>query len=456
MIFENLVRLGTVAATSVILLTSSVAACERFIGSTMVKGGVDIADWRMDYPEIGSSQPNTPWLSATFDENPMAYMAAVLSTFSEDFYFKDQRLKGSGQESWWIAPWMDFGTHGREPLMGLTKERRTEPGDLSPHSSAGHQVWAVGFYNATGSETIGDIFEDPCDPKFPTSVQFNEGTVSIKFLFTDAPTYEVDYLKGSPIYGAMVDEQGGNASVSERVRRSLRLIQVDVAVKDNRADPVGWVFGTFAWIGPKRGDGLFDNLVPVSLQWGDDPKVYRPEDIAESWINPANDGLLFGWPERPTLGFHGRANGPADGIKSSCLSCHASAKLINLTKVPWKANFDMGTDFADQDKIRDYVDEWFLNLKSSDFYNNDPTDVDPEISSLDYSLQLSQAVKRMCSACSANKLLGRTPSICMQTGLVTEPNCATSSIAASTSFPTSSERSQVEQYLANPQVMPRQ
>ena len=40
-----------------------------------------------------------------------------------------------------------------EFIHGMTKERPSRPGELSPAQTAGHDNWAVGFYNARGGFT---------------------------------------------------------------------------------------------------------------------------------------------------------------------------------------------------------------------------------------------------------------------------------------------------------------
>ena len=382
--------------------------------------GVESAAWRIDFPTIDGLAIEEPWKTIDFVDDPRAYMYAVLETAKPDFARVGPRLIGTGSEDWWIVPWMDYTGFGREPLMGLTKERGPVPGDLSSSSTGSHQVWAVGFYNAPGATVVGEIFEDPCDPSYPNIVRFPEGTVSIKFLFTDAPVEQVTYLAGAPVYHAYMDPPGQRVRPQDRVLREVRLLQMDIAVRDSRADPVGWVFGTFAWIGLPRGDALFDNLEPVSLQWGDDPGVTSPRRIRETWTNPLLEGVLYGWPERPTLGFHGRANGPADNIRSSCLSCHASARMPS---VPGKrlldARFHMVIDLADRDRVQQHVDTWFLNLPAGELFAPDV----PAVSVLDYSLQLDAAAFRMCLACRDGALTGPTPAVCQATKWFEEVQC---------------------------------
>ena len=404
--------------------TSTYANCPRFNASTMHANGEQAVSWRMDYPKE-TNDIRAPWLQIDFATHPVQYMQAVLEVVQKGFRRSnlEKRLVGKSNSQWWISLWMDYTNSGREPLMGLTKERGPDPGDLSPTSSDGHQVWAVGFYNAPGASILGMIFKDACEPKVPQSLSFPEGTASVKFLFTDAPPEEVEYLKGAPEYEAFIDKKGTGrrgGPATDRVRRVIRLLQVDIAAKDMDADVTNWVFGTFVWNGPKKGDGLFDNLVPVSLQWGNDPGVYD-DQITESWINSELKNKVYGWTKRPHLGFNGRANGPADNIRSSCLSCHAAARVQRSSKGILGREFDMEEDIQFPNRVRTHVDTWFGNLPSGAFF--DAESERPAVAALDYSLQLDAAVWRMCRACQQGGLSGSTPSICLEADLYDKASC---------------------------------
>jgi hypothetical protein len=400
----------------------SFARCASFGASTMDVGDVPKARWRTDYP-ASVTNVSMPWQSIDFRVEPQGYLRAVLETVKPHIRRDGRKLVGTTSEQWWISLWLDYTASGREPFMGLTKERGPESGDLSPTNVEGHQVWAVGFYNAPGATILGKVFADPCNPQLPQSLNFPEGTVSVKFLFTDASTDEVTYLRDGPEYDANIDRAGSGSQgrpVAQRQKRSVRLLQVDISVKDRRAVETVWVFGTFGWVGPPKGDGLYDNLVPVSLQWGNDPGVVTTT-LAQSWTNPDLRNVMYGWAKRPTLGFNGRANGPADNIRSSCLSCHAAARSPRSSKGLLGFRFDMDNDITDQDKLRAHVDTWFGNLKGGDLF--DPTE--PAVSALDYSLQLDAAIFRMCRACQNGDLTGPTPGICRAAKVFDEPSCRT-------------------------------
>ena len=409
-----------------VVLTLSIAVeakCPDFGASTLFANGVQPTSWRTDYPKI-LNDIDAPWLEIEFDKNPVEYMRTVLDSARNDFSRSNnrKRLMGKDSSQWWISLWLDYTNSGREPLMGLTKERGPDGGDLSETNVDGYQVWAVGFYNAPGAFVLGQIFTNPCDPDFPETVNFPEGTASIKFLFTDASPREVTYLKGAPEFEAFIDEEGTGSMglpAKKRIRRTVRLLQVDIATKDKDAKKNNWVFGTFAWIKPSRGDELFDNLVPVSLQWGNDEEIYN-DGISESWVNDELKEILYGWSSRPHLGFKGRANGPADNIRSSCLSCHAAARITRSEKGILGAAFDM-ENYSVPEEVKKHVDTWFVNLPSGAFF--DPNSSKPKVSALDYSLQLDAAVWRMCRACKDGALTGKTPNICLAAEFVERNEC---------------------------------
>lgn len=265
--------------------------------------------------------------------------------------------------------------------------------------------------------TIPQVFADPCDVAIGQGLLFPEGTASVKFLLTDADPDEVSYMAGAPTYQARIDPEGetGSAGVDDREDRPLRLLQVDIAVRDAQAPGPGWVFGTFAWMGPATGDELFDNLVPVSLMWGNDAGVVDAA-ITQSWINPQLEGQLFGWDERPFLGFNGRANGPADNLISFCQSCHAAARTPRA-QIGIAGGFGMA-QIGDPAAVAAHVARWFEDVPAGALFEPQEAGVP-----LDYSLQVEAAVYRMCLACLDVALTGSTSNICLDARFVEETTC---------------------------------
>lgn len=189
--------------------------------------------------------------------------------------------------------------------------------------------------------------------------------------------------------------------------RPVRLLQVDIAVRDAHATDTGWVLGTYVWKGPARGDGLFDNLVPVGLSWGNDPGHFDT-DVRESIVNPDLRGLLYAREGRHFMGFNNRMNGPADNKVSACVSCHSTAQWPPSPK--GMAGRLPDGEMTTIGQVRVHVNTYFKNVKGGSLFD----DTVANAVGLDYSLQLQIAFDRMCSACADGALGGKTPKLCLQ------------------------------------------
>jgi hypothetical protein len=229
---------------------------------------------------------------------------------------------------------------------------------------------------------------------------FPEHTLSVKMLFTNADPNVVNYLQGSPTVQAAVDPPNGGEP-AQRVVGSLRLLQVDFAVKDNRSPATGWVFGTFVWIGPPTGDGLWDNLQLVGLHWGNDPG--KRTNLQEGYLNVGLKGKLYGWSARPFMGFEGRVNGPADNLSSACLSCHARAQLPRAQGGLAGGLPNLNNNTA----VMAHLNRYFQNVPAGALASPVPQAVP-----LDYSLQVMNAWERQCAACATGDLTGPAPRVC--------------------------------------------
>ncbi|HET9638006.1 MAG TPA: hypothetical protein VFP12_02250 [Allosphingosinicella sp.] len=317
-----------------------------------------------------------PWLAFDPATQPDQYIKSVLA------YFYEGNIRESVENSfdpalntrrqWYNAPWQDYGFNGREPAHGLTRERVNLPGELDPKQTKMWNNYAVGFYNSAGASAIGKVWADHGDPDTSLGIM-PEGTVGAKLLFTTATPDEVPYLAGAPTWKTYIYTQVNARRPDAKLRGEVpvRLLQIDIAVKDKRS-PTGWVFGTFVYGGgpaPGTVTGAgWTNVSPVGLMWGNDPG-YDPNApgarLKESWINPAV--------KMPHLGYQGRLNGPVDNPESSCLSCHSTAQdpLSTAPMFP-----PQGADVA----------HWFRNIKSGQLFT-------PPGQSLDYSLQVAFGIQ---------------------------------------------------------------
>jgi hypothetical protein len=232
----------------------------------------------------------------------------------------------------------------------------------------------VGFYNARGGYTIGQVWKDPLHPD-PRKAIFPSQTVTCKFIFTATPIPEAPYLEGSLEWQADINHSN-SAGVT---RPLLHLLQVDIAVKDARANSTtGWVFGTFQYEkSASTSTKWWDHLVPVGLMWGNDPtNTLANQPSREQWINSARVPTLH-------LGFRGLLNGPIDNPLASCTGCHARAQ-INRVNNPTPALPGPPTNNSPSTTV---VQNYFKNLRAA-------TALSADYVSVDYSLQLQLGIRR--------------------------------------------------------------
>jgi len=328
-----------------------------------------------NYPAQPPTPGPLPWSSIDFKTAPVPYMKAVLEYALDGNVEVDWEVQKNLRRKWYHAPWMHWGEGGREFIHGLTRERHSRPKELWFCQKTEAQTWAVSVYNELGGYTLGRVWADPSAPN-PVEAHFRAGTVAVKLLFTSASPDEVPYLEGSKVWQAFV------ASHAEpRKLTDLRLLQVDFAVRDERAKKTGWVFGTFQYDRDAPGATRWQKLVPVALGWGNDYR-FTPDDLElglqpkESWTNSEARIVRYRKFAGMDLGWAGRANGPVDNPRSSCLSCHATAQ------VPATIPLAPDEKLPVEEKLL-----WFQNLKGGE-------SLDPERAhGLDYSLQLSVGIQ---------------------------------------------------------------
>jgi hypothetical protein len=312
---------------------------------------------------------------------------------ANDFYLEDNKVR-----RWYHVPWQHWGPFGREGIHGLTKEGPVNPKVLAPSQTGLWQTYAVGFYNAPGGYMIGRVWADKENPRVDVMQLegFPVGTVVGKVLFTTAPVAEVPFLT-NPIEWQAYTTESFMPPTSPRQMSTVRFIQMDIMVRDARADATGgWVFGTFVYNGALAKPNLWHNVVPVGLMWGNDPTVTshaasNPAPV-KTEINPdLKQTVINTSPDMPPmhLGFGLRLNGPVDNTMSSCMSCHSTAQYPAITPImPSMATRPPAP--ATPEWMR-----WFRNVPCA-------TPFDPQATSMDYSLQLAASVQNFIAARSAD------------------------------------------------------
>jgi hypothetical protein len=355
-----------------------------------------------DYP---ATKPDGKKLPAFFTKLPKGftpdfpgwrdYMMAVRDYCFEGNLEVDWRVEKNKARKWYHMPWQHYGTTGREGIRGLTKEAPVQPGQLAasqgqPKPGEHYQTYAVGFFNDFGGYSVGQVWKNHFAPNATATTMpngFLEGTVISKLLFVDVPSEQVPSLINPLQWDAYIQATYENPA---RSIRAMSLIQMDIAVRDNRA-PTGWVFGTFQYNGQLANKVPWQNLIPVGIMWGNDPTITdstytNPQptvtkinpNLKETSINPDPKELP------PThLGWNGRLNGPVDNPQSSCMSCHMTAEYPAISAMSplfikggpavgtpgwmrWFQNEKCGVPFDKEAKSTDFSLQLAISLQNFD------------------------------------------------------------------------------------------
>ncbi|WP_053144342.1 hypothetical protein [Pseudomonas sp. P97.38] len=369
------------------------------------------------FPDFGYAPPKSEYsgppfqLSQDYPKAPPgassmpAFFQHLPKTFSNDFetwrpYMEEVKkycLEGNTEigwkvqnnkiRRWYHMPWQHYGPNGREGISGLTKEAPIQPGQLASTQTDSGQTYAVGIYNDIGAYTIGQVWKDPDnpDPSYTSKPKsFPNGTVVCKALFADIDVKTVPFLANPLLWKAYTTE---TFTSTDRSVTQVALIQMDIAVRDTRVSDTGWLFGTFQYNGAVTGKANWNNLVPVGIMWGNDPKetgndFTNPKPV-ETKINPALKQTAINANTQqlpPThLGWNGRLNGPVDNPQASCLSCHMTAEYQQLALM--NPTFQANPPPVGGDEWM----KWFQNIPAGQPFS-------PGTQSTDYSLQLSGAL----------------------------------------------------------------
>ncbi|WP_246317324.1 hypothetical protein [Hyphomicrobium methylovorum] len=401
-----------------------------------------------NYPNQLPPKENYPWLKIPFkDGGPVdarAYLQAMLDYGLEgnievDFYVEDNKTR-----RWYGAPWMDWntevasdwpGTDGREYIHGLTHEFDSAGNTFGEAQVGFVDTWAQAYMNDRYGFGLGQVYCDPDDPKpgalnpDPTGLNtFPDGSFVIKLLFSTVSEAELPTVKGAFEWDANIyinkDPQFRNAGPLSRFERrteKVRLIQIDLQVRDERST-TGWLLGTYGYNGNAKGDTPWKRMVPLGLQWGNNPKVTFAETCAgpngpcdydkltEQWINRqavvdlATPPLNFNH-----LGYGGRLAGPVDNPKSSCMGCHQTA---GFPTVPILAEFAPNGSILKLDAQKHPETAQSLRMM---YFGNVPGGAvfsDTQLYSADYSLQLAMGLQNFVSLRCAANASGPRPSLC--------------------------------------------
>jgi hypothetical protein len=403
-----------------------------------------------DYPDRLPPMEHYPWLKIPFKDggpvDPEAYLRALLAYGLEgnvevDFHVEDNKIR-----KWYGMPWMDWntevasdwpGTDGREFVHGFTHEFDSFAGTLSAFQDVFVDTWSGAYFNDRAGFSIGQVYCNPDDPRpgmvnpDPTALNnMADGAYVIKLLFSTVSEPQLPTVAKALEWDANVfanedpaDRNKGPWSKYQRKMGKIRMIQIDVAVRDERSI-TGWLLGTFGYDARARGKTPWERMVPLGIQWGNSPTVTYDqtcagpngpcsyEKLTEQWINLqavkdlATPPLNFNH-----LGFGGRLAGPVDNPKASCMGCHQTAGFPNVAILP---EFGPNASLLALDAQKEPGRSAGYRMM---FYGNVPSGIvfsDTQLYSSDYSLQLSMSLQNFASLRCAAGAPAPRPSLCDQ------------------------------------------
>lgn len=364
---------------------------------------------KADFPTELPPEANMPaFMKIDFKTNPKEYIMAV-----RDYSFEGNLPNwdpfANTARHWYHIPWLHPNSTsgyppngGTEGFHGLIKEAPISPNQLSETQNEKYQVYAITLINEYAGYTMGQMWKDPDNPNPGATDKrygggFPNGTVFAKLLFTDAPegTDKIAYLENPLSWNAYITEDW--TSPTRKVKK-VNLLQMDIAVRDPRADgpgQTGWVFGTFAYNGQLNNENKFLNLVPVGIMWGNDPdnkdnKVnpFPPKPVDQIQNKDLKETVIFPSPDLPPqhLGWNSRLDGPADLNTASCMSCHITAEYPQATNLIADGMAPDGGPTPPSQGGSDEWMKWFQNIPAA-------TPMDGKTYSTDFSFQVAIALQ---------------------------------------------------------------
>jgi hypothetical protein len=314
---------------------------------------------KRDYQKAPVS--DTPWRKTDLDlsrEDDALKFALMLQKYAyEGMANQDPSnidgnfiAKNNKKRYWCHMPWLNQGANGREAIHGLTQERDLAPSkDIWPNPPKGGD-WGVGYFNGTACQAIGKVFANSRTPEW-TAGTFDDGSVIFKILFSTA---DFDSIHNAYAWHANVNQPGQ----AQRSVQTVRHIQMDIGVKDNRLrglatdahGPVGsgWLMLTYYY------DALYDSPLAKDKDLPNLPeglRHMRPMGIATGFTS--KETIIFAGSHTNQVD-PGMLNGPADNPKSSCMGCHGTAGT-SVNMVPgiistdqWREVMNGALDFGQQ------------------------------------------------------------------------------------------------------------
>ena len=345
-------------------------------------------DLAQNYPSKLPEKDKHRWLKIDFwkdMEETNDYLYALRDYALDGNMEVDFRVQENWPRRWYAMPYLNYGEGRREFVRGMTEERPLSGPALGLQRGVTARNFAIAYYNAPGGQVLGQVWRDPYAPKLAAS-RFPVGTMMFRLLFSTAKPGDFageDILAGAPSWQIAVADEEGKLEGGQLTE--VRLIQMDVAARDERAGKTGWMFGSLAYDASAPDRRPWKRLRPVGLTWGNDPGVAPGGTLEETLISdqiPAYASRQLGW--------GGRLDGPVNNPASSLMSRQATAQY------PVAAAISPPASCTNQEKLH-----WFRNLSSEEAFGFVPRDAcmpkEPpvELTRLGYSIQMMAAVNNL-------------------------------------------------------------
>ncbi len=331
----------------------------------------EVFQLKSDYPKTLPEYPR-PWEAIDLRTQPRAYVEALRRYVYAGMAEVDFVPRKNKVHEWYHMPWHHLGRRAREGVHGLSRQRDVKPFELSSTQSQPQQKWELTFFNDVMAYQQGKIWGGG-KPNLEHA-ELPPGSLVVKYVFVTGDDKQLPQLQGAPIWYANINctiKRDGKKCI-----RPVRLVQLDIAVRDEQVkETTSWVMTTLVYDKNAPGTTSWDKMVPLGVQWGNDPGVLPGSSLKETVI--FKDAPDYA---RQRLGWGGRLNGPTDAKGSACLSCHSTASWPNPPRFLPPRDADMAT------RMR-----WFRNLKPDEPFEVGKT-------SLDYSLHLQNALKNFYRA----------------------------------------------------------
>lgn len=297
--------------------------------------------------------PPMPWRTAIKNDmittqNAGAYAQALKEAVSKDMRILIENYAhwNAAQRGWYNEPWLGAqreAIHGMYVGNGLLDKSLFKASGLTKPIS----TYVLTYYDKTAAQTLQKIWKKTAMAPVitPTSTQFPEGALIVKAAFVTADPAVWPVMEGGQAWPLYITTDATTGGYKTPKVVNTYLMQFDIIVKDSKSAPkTGWVFSTLVYDKDAPGKSVWDKMVPLGAQWGNDPQANSTTDpsapLIENWINPV--APAYG---SATLGWGGRLSGPNDGAMndiaytvngqqqlaknaqdSSCMSCHSTAQ----------------------------------------------------------------------------------------------------------------------------------